>query len=166
MGSKVSDAATFRGRFHDVPNRLGRDSIALDRPQPIDSPEDRAILDGSRRGPLIDGAFHPHGNRNGTDVLSFANQVSDYPMLFANLEIFHSESNQFSPSQTASDEQRQESPDHACLGDCLTVIRQARSWTDGLSTSCRIRTPRRFAPLTRRIPAARSGLRRPVSEAS
>src|SRR5437660_3560037 len=29
-----------------------------------------------------------------------------------------------------------------------------------------ILTPRRFAPLTRRIPAARSGLRRPVSEAS
>ena len=22
---------------------------------------------------------------------------------------------------------------HACLGDCLTVIRQARSWTDGAS---------------------------------
>jgi hypothetical protein len=29
-----------------------------------------------------------------------------------------------------------------------------------------IRTPRRLAPLTRRIPAARSGLRRPVSAAS
>ena len=72
--------------------------------------EDRATLDGSRRGPLIDGAFRPHWNRNGTNVLSFANQVSDYPMLLANLEIFHSESNQFSPSQTASDEQRQNRP--------------------------------------------------------
>ena len=79
MGSKVSDAATLRGRLHDVPNRLGRDSIAPDLPQPIDSPEDRAILDGRRRGPLIDGAFRPHWDRNGTDVLSFANQVSDYP---------------------------------------------------------------------------------------
>ena len=49
MGSKVSDADTLRGRFHDVPNRLGRDSIAPDLPQPIDSPEDRAIIDGSRR---------------------------------------------------------------------------------------------------------------------
>jgi hypothetical protein len=49
-------------------------------------------------------------NRNGTDVLSFANQVSDYPMLLANLEIFHSESHQFSPSQAASDEQCQNRP--------------------------------------------------------
>ena len=72
--------------------------------------EDRATLDGSRRGPLIDGAFRPHWNRNGTNVLSFANQVSDYPMLLANLEIFHSESNQFSPSQAASDERRQNRP--------------------------------------------------------
>ena len=110
MGSKVSDAATLRGRLHDVPNRLGRDSIAPDLPQPIDSPEDRAILDGRRRGPLIDGAFRPHWDRNGTDVLSFANQVSDYPMLLANLETLPSESNQFSPSQTASDEQRQNRP--------------------------------------------------------
>jgi hypothetical protein len=98
MGSKVSEADTLRCRFHDVPNRLGRDPIAPDLPQPIYSPEDRATIDGSRRGPFIDGAFRPHWNRNGTDVLSFANQVSDYPMLLANLEIFHSESNQFSPS--------------------------------------------------------------------
>ncbi len=37
-------------------------------------------------------------------------KVSDYPMLLANLEIFHSESNQFSSSQAASDEQRQNRP--------------------------------------------------------
>jgi hypothetical protein len=98
MVSKASDADTLRGPFHDVPNRLGRNSIAPDLPQPIDSPEDGAIIDGSRRGPLIDGAFRPHWNRNGTDVLSFANQVSDYPMLLANLKIFHSESNQFGSS--------------------------------------------------------------------
>ena len=40
-------------------------------------------------------------------MLSFANQVSDYPVLLADLEIFRSESNQFGPSQFASDEQRQ-----------------------------------------------------------
>ena len=30
MGSKVLDAGTLRGRFHNVPNRLGRDSITPD----------------------------------------------------------------------------------------------------------------------------------------
>ncbi len=64
----------------------------------------------SRHDPLIDGAFRPRGNRNRTNVLSFANQVSDYPVLLADLEIFRSESNQFGPSQSASDEQRQSRP--------------------------------------------------------
>ena len=76
MGSKVSDADTLRGRFHDVPNRLGRDSIAPDLSRPTYSPEDRTTIDASRRGPLIDGAFRPHWNRNCTDVFSFANQVA------------------------------------------------------------------------------------------
>src|ERR1019366_2138872 len=110
MGSKVLDAGTLRGRCHDVPNRLGRDSIAPDLSRPTYSPEDRTTIDASRRGPLIDGAFRPHWNRNCTDVFSFANQVSDYPVLLANLEIFCSESNQFGPSQAASNEQRQNRP--------------------------------------------------------
>jgi hypothetical protein len=70
----------------------------------------RATIDVSRRGPLIDGTFRPRWNRNCTDVLSFANQVSDYPVLLADLEIFRSESNQFGPSQAASKEQRQNRP--------------------------------------------------------
>jgi hypothetical protein len=40
-------------------------------------------------------------------VFSFANQVSDHPMLLADLEIFCSQSNQFGPSQSASDDERQ-----------------------------------------------------------
>jgi hypothetical protein len=41
----------------------------------------------------LDGSFRPQRNWDGADVLSFANQVSDYPALFANLEILRSESN-------------------------------------------------------------------------
>jgi hypothetical protein len=37
--------------------------------------------------PLIDGAFRPQGNRNGTDVLSLANKVSNHAMIFADLKI-------------------------------------------------------------------------------
>ena len=106
MRSKVLDAGTLRGRFHHVPDRLGRDSIASSLTQPAYSPEDRATIDSSRRGPFIDGAFCPHWNRNCTDVLSLANQVGDHSVLLADLEILRSKSNQFGPSQTASDEQR------------------------------------------------------------
>src|ERR1019366_2058569 len=110
MRRKVLDAGTLRGRFHHMPDRFGRDSIAPNLTQPTYSPEDCPIIDASRRGPLIDGAFRPHWNRNGTDVLSFANHVSNYAVLFADLEIFRSEPNQFGPSQAASNEQRQNRP--------------------------------------------------------
>ena len=110
MGSKVLDAGALRRRLHHVPDRLGRDSIAPDLTQPADSAEDRATIDASRRGPLIDGVFRPHWNRNGTNVLSFANQVSDYPVLFADLEIFRFESNQFGPSQSAPNQQSKNRP--------------------------------------------------------
>jgi hypothetical protein len=76
-----------------MPDRFGCDSIAPDLAQPIYSPEDRATVNAGRCGPLIDGTFRPQRNRNGADVLSFANQVSDYPPLFTNLEILRSESN-------------------------------------------------------------------------
>ncbi len=42
--------------------------------------------------PLVDGAFRPKGNRNCTDVLSLANQVSNNAMLFAHLKISRPES--------------------------------------------------------------------------
>src|SRR2546425_419228 len=107
MGSQVLDASTLRGRFYHVPDRLRCDAIAPDLAQPTYSSEDRPTVDASRHDPLIEGAFRPHGNRNGPNVLSFANQVSDYPVLLVDLEIFRSESNQFGPSQSASDEQRE-----------------------------------------------------------
>lgn len=56
---------------------------------------------------MIDGAFRPRGDRNGADVLAFANQVGDYPVFLADLEIFRSESRQFGPAQTARNEQRE-----------------------------------------------------------
>jgi hypothetical protein len=43
-------------------------------------------------------------------VLSFTNQVSDYPALFANLEILRSESNLFSPSEAAANQEYQNRP--------------------------------------------------------
>jgi hypothetical protein len=89
-GPRPCQAASRRS--HHGPDCLGRDSVAPDLAEPTYSPEDRATVDASSRGPLIDGAFRPHGYRNGTDVLSFANQVSDYRALVANLEILRSES--------------------------------------------------------------------------
>jgi len=43
-------------------------------------------------------------------MLSFANQVGYHAALLADLKVFRSESNKFGPSQSASDEQRQDRP--------------------------------------------------------
>jgi hypothetical protein len=75
-----------------TPDRLGRDPVAPNLTQPTYSPKDRAAFDASRCDPLIDGAFHPHWNRDGTDVLSFANKAGDYAVLLTELEILRSES--------------------------------------------------------------------------
>src|SRR6266567_3843208 len=68
------------------------------------------VGDGGRRNPLIDAAFRPRGNRNGTDALSLANQVSNNAMLFAELKISRSKSHQFRASQSASNQQCQNRP--------------------------------------------------------
>ena len=67
-------------------------------------------VDASRRDPHIDGAFRPEWNRNGPNVLSLANQVSNHAARLADLKVFRFESNKFGPSQSASDEQRQDRP--------------------------------------------------------
>ena len=59
---------------------------------------------------IINGESRPRGNRNGTDVLSLANQVSHHAMIFADLKISSSESHQFRASQTAPNQQCQNRP--------------------------------------------------------
>ena len=76
--------------------------------QSIYSTKNRPPVDVSRRDPHIDGAFRPKWNRNGPNVLSFANQVSNHAALLADLKVLRFESNKFGPSQSASDEQRED----------------------------------------------------------
>src|SRR5262249_15958796 len=87
MGRKVRDASSLCRRLHHMPNRLGCDSIAPNLSHATYSSEDDTIYP-SRRGPLLPGTFRPPRNRNGTDVLPFANQVGDDPVPLGDLEIF------------------------------------------------------------------------------
>ncbi len=96
MGSEILDFSTFGSRLHYVPDGLRRDSIAPN--QSTYSTKDGPAVDASRRDPHIDGAFRPEWNRNGPNVLSFADQVSNYAALLADLKVFRFESNKFGPS--------------------------------------------------------------------
>jgi hypothetical protein len=110
VGSQILDVSTFGSRLHHVPDGLRRDSIAPDPIQSTHTTKDRPAIDARRHDPYIDGAFRPEWNRNGPNVLSFANQVSNHAALLADFKVFRFESNKFGPSQSASDEQRQDRP--------------------------------------------------------
>jgi hypothetical protein len=87
-------------------------------------------------------------------------------MPLSDLEIFYSKSYKFGASQAASNEQCQ----NRSIAFASEAISPGGSSSKVLDCSTvsqlSIRTPNRFAPLTRPIPAASSGLRRPVSAVS
>jgi hypothetical protein len=83
--SQILHVSLFGRGLHHVPNGLRRDSIAPDL-YPVDSLDEKSPpVDASRRDPHIDGAFRPEWNRNGPNVFSFANQVSNHAALLADL---------------------------------------------------------------------------------
>ena len=105
------------------------------------------------------------GTEHGANVLSLANQVGDYPVLLTDLKIFQSESNQFGASQTTTNQYAKIA--RSRLPRRLSPCGSASKVLDCSTVSqFPIRMPKRFAPLTRPIPAASSGLRSPVSAAS
>lgn len=71
------------------------------------------VCDGSCPNPLIDGALRPQRNRNGTDVLSLANKVSNHAMILADLKTSRPESRQFRPSQAARNRQSRASTENS-----------------------------------------------------
>jgi hypothetical protein len=106
VGSEILDIGTFGRCLYDVPDGFSCDPRTPNLIEPTDSAEYHPTIDAGCRSPLIDGAFRLHGDRNGADVLPFANEVSNDRVFLADLEVFHPESHQLSATQSASDEQR------------------------------------------------------------
>src|SRR5258708_17619930 len=107
MCSQIFDVGTFRSRFVDVPDGFRCQAFAADLFLSAYSPKDCTFIYRSCSGPLIDSALHPRRNWNCANVLSFANQVGDHPVLLADLKIFHPESYQFGASQATANKQRE-----------------------------------------------------------
>jgi hypothetical protein len=70
VSSQIFDLGTFGGRFHHVPDAFG----VIRSPQILSIRLTRRKIapagDAGRGDPLINGAFRPNGNWNGTDVFS------------------------------------------------------------------------------------------------
>src|SRR5260370_11081048 len=92
MRSEILDVGACRSRFDDVPDGFRCQAVARDLFLSAYSPKDCTLTYLSCSGPLIDSALSPHRNWNCANVLSFANQIGDHPVLLADLKIFHPES--------------------------------------------------------------------------
>src|SRR5450755_3290819 len=99
MRGKVVDTSALRSGFHHVPDRLWRDPRAPKFSRSAYSAKNRPPCDLGGCGPGVESSFHPNRDRNRTDVLSFADQVCNDPVLFTDLEILCLERDQFGASQ-------------------------------------------------------------------
>jgi hypothetical protein len=77
-GATFLTSASFAAAFTICQIAFGVIPSPPDLLQPTYLPEGRTTIDGSRRGPFIDGAFRPNWSRNGPNMFSFTNQIGDY----------------------------------------------------------------------------------------
>lgn len=155
----------FRVFLHDVPDDFLRDRRSPNNTFAAKASEDLTVRDFGNSRPVIDRLLHPIGHRNRANVPSFPNEVNYGPMIFAALNMVKGQINEFSsteptPRRTAR-MARSLLPFTLCMfGSCH---KERASSTVNQFPS---RMPSFFAPFTRRMPAASSGLRSPVSAAS
>jgi hypothetical protein len=128
-------------------------------------PKYRARGDSGGDQPDVHCGLDPCRDWYGPHMATLADEVGGYQMLFSLLEIFDDERCCFGSPEPASEEDG----DHGIV----RLLRRSprsnteRSFLPGSAVNqVHIRIPCFFTPLTRRIPAARSGLRSPQSAAS
>jgi hypothetical protein len=113
--------------------------------------------------PVVTGSLNPRGHRYGSNVSGFSYQINDGPVIVASLALINREFSQFATPQTAANSKARiaRSPFKvAGSGSCQSV--RASSAVKEFPS----RHPSFFAPFTRRMAAARSGLNNPESAAS
>ena len=110
MGREVFDHCPLRCTLHNLPYRLGSDSITPDPTQPVYSAENGTRADASGQGPLVYSTLHPHRDRNCPDVFSLADQVGYDPVLLPDLEVLDPQSYQFCSSEPTTHQQGQNLP--------------------------------------------------------
>ena len=83
--------------LHDVPNRFFRDGISPRLADLIYPAEHCSSINSSRNQPIVQFASHPIGNRNSSNMTTFASQIHNCPMLLTLLKMIESQSHSFVP---------------------------------------------------------------------
>src|SRR5215469_8942147 len=107
MWGKLRQAELPCVLLDNVPDHLLRDVFSLDHTFPRDSAKHFALEYASGRQPIINLLLDPTGNRNGSNMPTFANEIHYRPMLFATLEMIEREFDQFSSSQSVAQQHGQ-----------------------------------------------------------
>src|SRR5215471_2071722 len=80
------------------PNRTGT----------ADAPKNLTVRNLCHAQPVVNGLLHPIRHRDGADVPSFSDQVNDGLMVFATRNVIHSQIDEFSPTESTTQEHRQD----------------------------------------------------------
>src|SRR5512146_381806 len=82
MRRNVRKSRLFGRVLHNVPDRLYRKPFSPDSVQPVDFPEDLAVLDAGGHNPVFQSLSNPIGNWHRPNMTAFANHVDNRPVAF------------------------------------------------------------------------------------
>ena len=105
MRRQFLNASAIRRCLHDMPDRLRRDPLPPNLTVPVYTTEDQARGNVGSRHPLVNYYLCPRRHRYGTNTLPFSDQIRDYPVVFANLEVLSSKSDKFRSPETTCEQQ-------------------------------------------------------------
>src|SRR5215469_12709886 len=105
---EFGNSQPFRVFLHNVPDHLLRDSRSPDDTFSTNASENLAVCNTSYNQPVVNRLLHPIRHRNSTDVPSFPDQVNNGPVILPALNMVKSQSNEFSATKPAPEEDCQD----------------------------------------------------------
>jgi len=106
--SEIRNPNTLRSCLDHMPYRLCSDPGSPHPALPVYSAKDIALCDFSCGAPFIDCIFHPSRHRHRPDMPALSDEISDYPMLFPKLQVFHADGDGFCTAKPATKEYGQD----------------------------------------------------------
>jgi hypothetical protein len=165
MRGQLFNGCSFGAFLYDVPYNPLRHAVSPSLACAANAPKHAAFAHTSGYKPGIDDALDPIRNRHRPNMPGLAHQVNDDPVIFAALKMGDLELGRLFPAQSAAQEDPEQSP--ISLAFERVRVRHLPERPSLIGGEPVPQTHARFfGPLTRRMPAAGSGLSKPESAAS
>jgi hypothetical protein len=130
-----------------------------------DTTEYETRINPSNVDPLIQGGLYPVRDRDRADMTTLTEQVNDGPVIVSLLKVRQLQTDQLGTPEATAQQECQDGM--ISFAFCALLVRASRSLRPCAQVSqFPSRVPSFFTPFTRLMVAARSGLSKPLSEAS